>query len=1286
MQMPSFHSNQMAGIPTTTSQTPRLRSNPPSPNTQPMRYTGRSNPQQIINSTNPGFRRSSAPDDPALVQPGSNRLGQVIQNSPNPSTNHQRGTNQTNSSISSSQSHTSNPSNQQQQSQSQHERRDSTVVDLTTDLDSQIDPNHPSSYSHPAQHGALPLRPGSRASLRGSMNRTHSGNGNGWRISDESNSIGPLSDGSGGVGMGLNRPYSPDAGYGSSSTSASGGGNNHNNGGMSLGMAMDTNGGGGGGSSSSRAPSNSSTSISASGSNPQLLNQQHLSSSNQIHPSMLNNNGYASSFDGDFVSAPPSRLISRSNTPSFTRNDGSLTFSGLQNISLREVGDEEIRQDGNTKRRRRRGDKNNHNGEIVESDYSDARERRRRSRKRSTNVDQNNNSGGLLGGLSSLLGFGAVSNQDSSSRSRHQSKSKSRNHNSKSSKAKGLSSAFDSNNIDDGSLMIDRKRSSKPKWDKGRDGMRSESESGSGSESRSSSSYEGTSDSFSQSEDYSGSTSSSSISRSKSNRYYNKSKSDGGGGGIRLTSSSKSRRSSRYSSSRKSRVSSSTSLYNYLSKSLHPLNPFRIFLPLLRLISFLSSIPTISLLILLVLITTFVTSITFLIMYILNPDKEAVPWRSYCSSQPNFPHSYADSLKPIDIFVGVFSTDSQAASERRHLIRNTYAAHTLPLNPDGSPRSNINLKFILGKPRKGNARRIALEKEVWNDLVVLDIDENMNRGKTFEFFKWANENATVPIGLPRSYAKGLENHLHGLPGEKELKGEIPELAVGWKKVDFVVKADDDAFLVLDELERHLRIAPKNLTYWGCEYPKFQFEVKSQRRFSLTFLFSQIICAVLDLIRNWFMGGECYALSSDLVSYVANSPIVSQYTTGKEDKKVAQWINLHPSRSSINFVSEQCWIYDGPKSNTAYSHGYLFPDEVERIKMEEKVGLPEKEIEERGGEHKRLSYSTVSKWKVGYKPPREGMTMEEEVEALIEGGGRWRNNDWYRGNSTMDDHYDELWLEKDKVLFESKDERFDKFKSLQKRKGLNKRDEESENSREEVRDQESSSPRLESRDQSHRSGWFGVGIGGDRIADRTRPNGGGILPNLNLLQTIKSLTGNYHISLPSSNQNKPEARSNSLHQSPSDNSIPIPVSKEGFPSDGPSSLESLRARRYLYRPHGGTVVVHFLKKNEWFMETSVALLGNGKTWIDGAGGVASEWRMWGSPVVRNDGYVSEGRPRSHHHQDLQKRIHQEIQVESDQEDRGGVQQVGNEMLGRDVESTKNEEGLRKRRPFGTPWSG
>jgi hypothetical protein len=102
---------------------------------------------------------------------------------------------------------------------------------------------------------------------------------------------------------------------------------------------------------------------------------------------------------------------------------------------------------------------------------------------------------------------------------------------------------------------------------------------------------------------------------------------------------------------------------------------------------------------------------------------------------------------------------------------------------------------------------------------------------------------------------------------------------------------------------------------------------------------------------------------------------------------------------------------------------------------------------------------------------------------------------------------------------------------------------------------------------------------------------------------------------------------------------------------------LRARRMLHRPHGGTLIVHFLKRNEWFLETALALLGRHNFWDSGLTPAAytapytdsrqfedpsalttwngrgvvevvdSRWgtpRMFGSPLIRSNGYISEGR--------------------------------------------------------------
>lgn len=590
----------------------------------------------------------------------------------------------------------------------------------------------------------------------------------------------------------------------------------------------------------------------------------------------------------------------------------------------------------------------------------------------------------------------------------------------------------------------------------------------------------------------------------------------------------------------------------------------------------------------LVLIASFVTSVTKLIIYILNPDKEPKPWHTFCQKQPAFPHAYCDALAPVDVFVGVFSIDS--AYERRHLIRSTYATHELPLDPHtGMPTSNVQVKFIIGKPRRAHARRVALEMETFNDLVVLDMDENMNRGKTHAFFQWAAENATMPFLQPvDDERQPLAAHLGDLGPHGNSHGQTRQVLGGtadeaqryqvmWKKADYVVKADDDAYIFLQELERHLRVAPRQMTYWGY------------------------------LIRDWFMAGECYALSSDLVQYVAHAGNVLHHIKGKEDKKVAQWINLHPNRSDIHWVSERCWIYDHPKAGTAYSHGFLFPDYVEKIKLEGRRGLTDEEIARRGGEHRAKSYSTVSKWHSPYVEPRSDLTIEEEVEALVEGGGRWAGT-WVRGEEGNDT---QIWVPWDQIVFEANDERLrspmpDSFGvhpalaeevSIDPASGLT------------VRHVSGRNPKP-----------MDPSAAADTDGNNPQQQGQRKKRDIPFLAHLPSVPG-FDFGAGGVSHGAADERKRSFASvAKQPRMIPLPTHK-----DGNGEAEELRRRRYLGRSFGGTVLVHYLKKSEWFYETALAFSGRGRFWPDGAGGTGSEWRMFGSPLVRHeDGYISGGR--------------------------------------------------------------
>lgn len=249
-----------------------------------------------------------------------------------------------------------------------------------------------------------------------------------------------------------------------------------------------------------------------------------------------------------------------------------------------------------------------------------------------------------------------------------------------------------------------------------------------------------------------------------------------------------------------------------------------------------------------------------------------------------------------------------------------------------------------------------------DDIVILDMEENMNSGKTHTFFSWAADNATVPDYEYPSHPRTDES-ANEFAALRETGVEPKPVYRGEKKPDYIAKADDDAFIMLSELERHLRVTPRAKTFWGY------------------------------LVRERFMAGECYALSRDLVEYIRDEPSLRSHVCGKEDKLVSKWLRTHPSKEEIMWISERTWIYDHPKGGTVYSHGYLFPDEVERVRAERAHGLsPEEQVERHEYQRSVDAYSTVSRFGTRYRPPVRGLSAAESAEALVEGSAMSRLRD------------------------------------------------------------------------------------------------------------------------------------------------------------------------------------------------------------------------------------------------------------------------------------------------------
>lgn len=414
----------------------------------------------------------------------------------------------------------------------------------------------------------------------------------------------------------------------------------------------------------------------------------------------------------------------------------------------------------------------------------------------------------------------------------------------------------------------------------------------------------------------------------------------------------------------------------------------------------------------------FAMVMTGTIKYILDPDKRALPWREYCQedyptvyslqdpNSPTFPADQThrslagsdlvlapitpdsaqwpwpgsshnpytadfagealDSIEPTTVFLGVFTVDNSV--DRRNVIRETYGSHPNSLKPGSE---GVRLRFIMGRPSTEWADAVEAENKKHGDIVILDVDENMNNGKTYHYFSWAAEHATVPA---YEYPK---------VGQAIYKGE--------KRPAYIAKADDDAFIVLSELERHLRASPRKLTHWGY------------------------------LVNNWFMAGECYAVSYDLAEYISTSADVAQHVSGKEDKRMSHWLHAHPEREKITWVSEKTWIYDHPRAPTVYSHGFLFPSEVAITRQRKAEGWkpPHSAWQWSNGPD---SYSTVSRFGEAYKPPAT-FTPEQQVEALIEGSELSMLRDAPRPRTTAQRQEQKLQIEGAMARRPSRRERF-----------------------------------------------------------------------------------------------------------------------------------------------------------------------------------------------------------------------------------------------------------------------
>ena len=244
----------------------------------------------------------------------------------------------------------------------------------------------------------------------------------------------------------------------------------------------------------------------------------------------------------------------------------------------------------------------------------------------------------------------------------------------------------------------------------------------------------------------------------------------------------------------------------------------------------------------------------------------------------------------------------------------------------------------------------------------------MNTGKSHAFFTWAAADAWVPplyfdsnVPLPQfSYSNEtippppLARHD---PAHTWIDSDSPH-PHPWVRPDFVVKADDDSFVMIAELEARLRLElhekparhaavvrlsdqnhrllalrddddglPSSSPSTDADLSEASSLAPYER---LTESGESDSPVPRDsgplpehdpmiywgyLVKNRFMAGELYALSWSLVDWVSKDTVVKGLTRGAEDKQTSKWMRLHPRADEVRWKSERCWIYDHPRAGT-----------------------------------------------------------------------------------------------------------------------------------------------------------------------------------------------------------------------------------------------------------------------------------------------------------------------------------------------------------------------------------
>ncbi|KAL5231161.1 hypothetical protein ABZP36_029937 [Zizania latifolia] len=225
----------------------------------------------------------------------------------------------------------------------------------------------------------------------------------------------------------------------------------------------------------------------------------------------------------------------------------------------------------------------------------------------------------------------------------------------------------------------------------------------------------------------------------------------------------------------------------------------------------------------------------------------------------------------VRVLIGIQTLPSKY--ERRNMLRTIYS---LQAREQPSLAGSVDVRFVFCNVTSPvDAVLVSLEIMRYGDIIVLDCAENMDKGKTYTFF------STVARAFNGS------------------DGAAP------RPYDYVMKADDDTYLRLPALAESLRGAAREDAYYGLQMP-------CDRENFYPF--------------PPFMSGMGYALSWDLVQWVATAEVSRRDRVGPEDMWTGRWLNLAGKAKNRYDNAPRMYNYRGSSPASCFRHDFI-PDTI-----------------------------------------------------------------------------------------------------------------------------------------------------------------------------------------------------------------------------------------------------------------------------------------------------------------------------------------------------------------------